>query len=203
MIVLGVPTMGSIPVKVIGCIDNLIMKREVIPYYTEYSLIYDARRLIMQYALDKGADLLFLDSDICFPLEGFDRLLNHSTDICSGLYWDRHGSGEPIAYKKVLPSTWYRKKPVVERIDTITEYMSVDGVGLGFCLIRNNVLQAFAGDKHNPFEPFGNLGEDFSFLYRCRKKGFKIMLDTSFELKHLGEYAYTIKDARVSACERV
>lgn len=203
MIVLGVPTMGSIPVKVIGCIDNLIMKREVIPYYTEYSLIYDARRLIMQYALDKGADLLFLDSDICFPLEGFDRLLNHSTDICSGLYWDRHGSGEPIAYKKVLPSTWYRKDPVVERIDTIENYMQVDGVGLGFCLIRYNVLEAFAGDKHNPFEPFGNLGEDFSFLYRCRKKGFKIMLDTSFELKHLGEYAYTIKDARVSACERV
>ena len=203
MIVLGVPTMGSIPVKVIGCIDNLIMKRQVLPYYTEYSLIYDARRLIMQYALDIGADLLFLDSDICFPLEGFDRLVAHNADIVSGLYWDRHGSGDPIAYKKVLPSTWYRKKPVVERIDTITEYMSVDGVGLGFCLIRNNVLQAFKGDKHNPFEPFGNLGEDFSFLYRCRKKGFKIMLDTSFELKHLGEYAYTIKDARVSACSDV
>lgn len=194
MIVIGVPTTGAIPVKVIGCIEQILLThKDVMPIYVEGSLVYDARAKIFNYAKEKKADLFFIDSDICFPAVGFDRIVEHDADICSGLYFDRSGKGNPIAYKTIQPKTIIRKKPVVEHIDTYSDYMEVAGVGLGFCLIRNRVLESFDG-KYNPFEPFGCMGEDFSFLYRCRKKGYKIMLDTTFELKHLGEYAYTFRD---------
>ena len=194
MIVLGMPTTGAIPIQVIGSIQNVLMNRkDVTPYYTEGSLVYDARAKIVNYALSQGADVLFVDSDIVFPIEGFDRLKWHDRPIVSGLYFGRHkGQSNPIAYKTVKPSTFYRKKPVLETIDEIKPFMEVEGAGLGFCLVQNKVLRAFG--KENPFEPFGNLGEDLSFFTRCRRKGFKIMLDSSFALEHIGQYSYTAQD---------
>ena len=70
--------------------------------------------------------------------------------------------------------------------------MEIAGAGLGFCLIKNRVLKSFS--KINPFEPYKDLGEDLSFFLRCRKNGYKVMLDTTFTLNHLGEYAYNAKD---------
>lgn len=191
MIILGVPTMGSIPIKVTGCIEQTMMLRKnVFPYYIANSLVYNARHSIMQYALENDADLLFVDSDIIFSLEAFDRLLSHKKPIVAGLYYDRHGGNTPIAYKKIRPKTFFRRKPIREAITDTTPFMEIEGCGLGFCLIRNEVLKAVNKKDVNPFEPFGNLGEDFSFLYRCRKKGYKIYLDTTLGLKHIGEFEY-------------
>ena len=122
-------------------------------------------------------------------------MVERNTDIVSGLYYGRNPDALPIAYKTVRPQTWYRKKAILEPVDYIPEggYFEIEGAGLGFCLIKNRVLNSLP-DKINPFEPFGNIGEDFSFFCRLRKKGYKVMLDTTFELKHLGEYAYTFRD---------
>ena len=194
MIVIGVPTTGSIPVRVIGSIENVLLNRKgVLPYYVEGSLVYDARAKILNYARQNRSDLLFLDSDIEFSLDAFDRLIWRDTDIVSGLYYGRHeGHNGPIAYKKIQPKTLF-KKAGYEVITEIKPYMEVAGAGLGFCLIKNNVLKDLP-DKVNPFEPFGGLGEDFCFFLRCRKLGYKVMLDTTFTLNHLGEYAYSAKD---------
>ena len=195
MIVIGVPTTGSIPTRVVGSIQNVLLNRkDILPFYVEGSLVYDARAKILNYARQNHADLLFLDSDIEFSLDAFDRLIWRDTDIVSGLYFGRReGVNDPIAYKTVKPQTLFRKKACVEPITEFKPYMEVEGVGLGFCLIKNHVLMSFS-DKINPFEPFGNLGEDFSFCLRCRKNGYKIMLDATFTLNHLGEYAYNAKD---------
>lgn len=196
MIVIGVPTTGAIPTRVVGCIDDLLLNRkEVYPCYIEGSLVYDARAKIVNHALSQGADLLFLDSDIIFPREGFDRLVAHNADIVSGLYYGRHPGSKPIAYKTIKPKTFFHD-PVVEPIDVnnLQPYMEIAGAGLGFCLIRHNVLKSLTSLKVNPFEPFGTLGEDYSFFIRAKRKGFKCMLDTTFELKHLGDYEYSAKD---------
>lgn len=192
MIILGVPCMGTIPIKVVGAIEQTMMKRkDVFPYYVANSLVYDARYKIARFALENNADLLFIDSDILFSLEAFDRLLSHKNGIVAGLYYSRNINREPIAYKTVRPSSIFHKLPTREVITDIEPYMEIQGCGLGFCLIRHSVLQDLLKNPHkNPFEPYKNLGEDFSFLYRCRKKGYKIMLDTTLGLKHLGEYEY-------------
>lgn len=195
MIVIGVPTTGAIPTRVVGSIENVLLNRQgVAPFYVTGSLVYDARAKILNYARQNRSDLLFLDSDIEFSLDAFDRLIWRDTDIVSGLYYGRHeGRNDPVAYKSVKQQTIFRKKSSVEPITEIRPFMEVEGVGLGFCLIKNHVLMSFS-EKINPFQPFGNLGEDFSFCLRCRKKGYKIMLDTTFQLNHLGEYAYNAKD---------
>ena len=93
MIVLAMPTMGTVPIKVVGCLVATIMNRDdILPYFVEGSLVYNARQACMNYALEKDADLLFIDSDIMYPIEGIQRLIDHNADILSGLYWDRRMS---------------------------------------------------------------------------------------------------------------
>lgn len=193
MIVIGVPTTGAIPTRVVGSIENVLLNRpNVTTCYIEGSLVYDARARIVNYALQKGADLLFVDSDIEFGLDAFDRLVWRDTDIVSGLYYGRReGYTGPIAYKSIQPKTLF-KKAGREPITEIKPYMEIAGAGLGFCLIKNRVLKSFS--NINPFEPYKDLGEDLSFFLRCRKNGYKVMLDTTFTLNHLGEYAYNAKD---------
>ena len=192
MIVIGIPTMGSIPNKVVACLVQVVRAYgdEVTYMSTENSLVYDARDTIMQNALKMDADLVFIDSDIYFTVDAFKQLLSHKKPIVSGLYYGRRMPSQPIAYKKVRPRSIIRKYPVAEHITEIEPFMEVEGAGLGFCLIRNEVLRAVYQEGRNAFAPYGGMGEDFSFFYRCRKKGYKIYLDTTLGLKHLGEYAY-------------
>lgn len=192
MILMGIPTMGTVPTKVLGSVATIAKNygNQVDFLASENSLVYDARNTIAQEALKIGADLVFVDSDIQFSLEAFKRLLSHKKPIVSGLYYGRRSPSQPIAYKKVRPKTIFRKYPIADHITEIEPFMEVEGAGLGFCLIRNEVLQKVYKHCDNPFQPYGNMGEDFSFFYRCRKKGYKIYLDTTLGLKHLGEYAY-------------
>ena len=192
MIILGIPTLGTVPIKVMASVTNVIRAygKEVQVHMTENSLIYNARDQIAREALKIGADLVFIDSDIVFDLEDFEQLLRHKKPIVSGLYWSRKSPSFPVAYKKVRPKTWYRKYPVADHITDIEPFMEVDGAGMGFCLIRNEVLQAVIKEDRNAFEPFGAMGEDFSFFYRCKKKGYKVFLDTTLKLKHIGSYEY-------------
>ena len=187
--IIGIPTMGTIPIKTatsIGRINKKYPEHDVI--FTRNSLVYDARHTLMLEAAKTGSDLLFVDSDIYFTLEAFEQLSRHKKPIVSGLYFQKSAKQLPVAYKTVKPRTMF-KGPQIEHITEIEPFMEVEGVGLGFCLIRNEVIRAFDMNR-NPFEPFGGLGEDFSFFVRCKKKGFKVYLDTTLGLKHLGEYEY-------------
>jgi hypothetical protein len=190
--IIGIPTMGTIPIKVFASVVKVvrIYGDELKIMTTANSLVYNARNDIALDALNNGTDLFFLDSDIEFTTEAFKRLLSHKKPIVAGLYWQRSSPSLPVAYKKVRPKTLFRDTPVAEHITDIEPFMEVEGAGLGFCLIRHEVLKAVSKDCDNPFQPFGNMGEDFSFFYRCRKKGYKVYLDTTLKLKHLGEYEY-------------
>ena len=192
MILIGIPNMGTVPTEVMASVVRVAkVYGDKISYIApSNSLVYDARDMIMLEALKMDADLVFIDSDIEFSLEAFQRLLSHKKPIVSGLYYGRNIPSKPIAYKKVRPKTFFRKNPIAEHITEIEPFMEVEGAGLGFCLIRKEVLRAVYREGYNAFQPIKGLGEDFSFFYRCRKKGYKVYLDTTLGLKHIGRYKY-------------
>lgn len=192
MILIGIPTMGTIPIKVFASVVKVVRQYgdEVSIITTSNSLIYNARNQLAMEAHNNNADLVFIDSDVEFTPEAFTQLINHDKPIVSGLYWSRSTPSTPVAYKKVRPKTLFRKEPVGDTITEVHPFMEVEGAGMGFCIIRHEVLREVYKNCDNPFQPFGNMGEDFSFFYRCRKKGYKIYLDSTLGLKHLGEYEY-------------
>ena len=98
----------------------------------------------------------------------------------------------------------------------------VRSVGAGFLRIKTAALKHIAKELKLPwcriaerfawpfFQPMvieqdgGNfyLGEDYSFIHRCRMAGLTPKVDTSFRLYHIGDYAYGLEEAAGQYLER-
>ena len=59
----------------------------------------------------------------------------------------------------------------------------VDAVGFGALLMRLDVLEGM----EYPFFSFDRCGEDIYFCVKAKEKGFKVWLDGSYRLGHIGE----------------
>ena len=63
------------------------------------------------------------------------------------------------------------------------------GCGMGFCLIRKDIIHKITSKCVSPFEPFKGLGEDLSFCYRLNKLKEPIYaMDVGLE--HIGTKRY-------------
>lgn len=140
----------------------------------------------VKMALGQCDYLLFVDSDMVMQANALVRLLGRDVDIVSGLYFSRTPPFQPIA-GKLIDGKWEALAEWPER-----ELIEVDGVGAGFLLIKTEVLK----DTPEPHwlwswdEKNGYGGEDYFFCQQAKKAGFKVWLDTSLELTHIGEYPF-------------
>ena len=171
-IAIGVPCMGSIRAETVG---SLLQMQRSYPdvdfkwFITGNSLVYDARNEILNYAINEDADyLLYVDSDIMYPYTALGELLAQNKGIISGVYWTRSENvRERVIYSEIKP------RPIFGRVGKRTAYMGqingifeVKGCGMGFCLIRKDVIHKITRQFVSPFEPYRGLGEDLSFCYR-------------------------------------
>ena len=137
--------------------------------------------------------LAFLDSDVVPPSDAFLRLLSHRQPIISGLYCRRSPPhGIPVAIRDGTWVTTYPKGQVIE----------VDYVGAGCLLIHRSVLERMQAEPGRPASkrwfdwkvdlaglvpPGEALSEDFAWCRRAKRDyGYRILLDTSIECKHIG-----------------
>lgn len=194
-IVIGIPNMGSIHVGTVGSLWQLPISYkdiEFLPYMIGNSLVYDARNEILNYANKANADyLLFIDSDIIFPPAALKALLDQNKGIISGIYWSRSEQvRKPIIYKKIKPRTIFRKIPEIDHVSGMVQgCIEIAACGMGFCLIRKDVIRKMIKHYISPFEPFKGMGEDISFCYRLGRLNEKIYaLDCGLE--HVGDKRY-------------
>lgn len=197
-ILIGIPCVDDIPFMNVACMSSFLLstKHTVIPYFVNGSLVYDARNSIVQKSIECKADyVMFIDDDIVFPIDGIDKLIAHNKDIVSGLYFGRReGRNEPIAYKRLYPYNIFRKGAKIDIIDDVDTFQEVRGVGMGFCLIKTDVLRKILKHYPTPFEPMKCMGEDLSFCYRARRLGYKVYVDPSIQLGHCGMKVYGAQD---------
>lgn len=191
-ILVGCPCANTINVTTASCIQNLWLPT----MYIQGSLVYDARNDLVKEAIERNAKyLLFIDSDMSFEAEGLQKLLDLNADIATGLYVERSGSHHrPTVYKHIDIRT-KEHEAVKEYFDLIDrDVFEVEGCGMGFCLIKTDVLKTIITTYGDCFQPICGLGEDLSFCWKAKQCGFKIMCDSTFTLGHIGEYIYTLKD---------
>ena len=136
--------------------------------------------------------LFFLDSDVVPPSDAILRLRNHRQPIISGVYHRRSPPvGEPVMMKH---GRWYGEYPANSIID-------VEYVGAGCLLLHRSV---FDGPNklpmHRPGKPWFDwrvdmkgwmhpelcTSEDYSFCRMARDCGYRILVDTSIQCKHIG-----------------
>lgn len=184
--------MRTIPYQTTVSLLRTAKKGAVEPCLVEGSLIYDARDMIAQYAVNNDFDyILYADSDMVFDSEDLNKLLAHDQDIVSGLYVTRNGEKHNVAYKEVITRRrWpYRQPKLIH--DTQSEgYSPVAAIGFGFCLIKTSVIKSMLKRYKSLFEPKWGVGEDIAFCLRARKCGYKIYVDRDVKLGHIGEKIY-------------
>jgi hypothetical protein len=149
--------------------------------------------------------IMWIDSDILFTPQQFERLLSHDTDIVSGIYlmdgathfatvprWDeeyfkKHGcfqflSAQEVADTAAQPSANAgNAKP-----STLIE---VDYTGMGFMLVRKGVFESMEYPWFRPLEKrIGDMVdftmEDVAFCLKARERGYTIRVDCMVRVGH-------------------
>lgn len=148
------------------------------------SLITIGRTAILSRFLQGDwTGLFFIDSDVGWTPEAFDRVLNSGFDICAAPYPKRkEGAGYPIN------PAW------VGEIDE-NGFAPCQNVATGFTYIKRHVFERMleAGfhkpelfDTHYLKSAQEYLSEDIAFCSRWRGLGGQIHIDTRSDITHMG-----------------
>ena len=186
-VMLGMPSVGSIPMQTVTCIEKALKSLPyLIPMHVSNSLVYTARDLICEKAVEMGFDyVMFIDSDMIFEPSDIEDLILMDKDIVSGSYVTRVGEPRLVAYKQVIKRTRLNPPKIVNCDIKGDELEEVAAVGMGFCLIKVSLLRKMYRDYVSLFEPKWGLGEDIAFCERARQYS-PIVLSRKIKLGHLG-----------------
>lgn len=176
-----------------------------------YSAIDQARCRITYDLIyrEKYGAMMWIDSDIDFNPDYVEKFTHMNLPIVGGAY--------PMKSWPLMTFHPLNNKPVT--FSDSASPVEVECLATGFLYVKAEVYHTLErklklptcnvsfNSPHIPFyqpgifEDIGGmelpntyLGEDFSFSKRCRQCGFKVMLDPSVKLGHIGKYTYTIED---------
>lgn len=159
--------------------------------------VHTARESLAEQVLEAGFDfILWLDSDMRFPKDLLERLLQHGKPIVGVNYCSR---GAP--YRFIAIETLENEHPGEGRQLATTEESTglaeVDAVGFGALLMKTSVLVSMLEDRPWFFYEYtehGHTGEDVFFCQKARKHDWKIYVDQdlSKEMAHIGQFEHTV-----------
>ena len=140
---------------------------------------------------EKCTHVLFIDSDMRFPHDMIERLLQHDLDIVATNCARRRMPTGPTAqiYKE------NGERELVYTMPETTGLQEVGSVGMGVMLIKANVFAKLAEPWfETPWrhDKRGYIGEDVFFCKKAREAGFKIWIDhdVSKEIGHIGMFEF-------------
>src|SRR5689334_3416346 len=165
---------------------------------TNESLITRARNeMTASFLKTDFTHMMWLDADIQFQPMDVYKVWHLNADIGVGVY----------AMKRA-DKQWYacwKDGKLVKDLDQFKGPIEVDYAGTGFMLIKRKVIETLA-EKVGSYELHGGVrapcmymtpihndcfeSEDYHFCRIARESGFKVIMDPSVRLKHIGQYAY-------------
>lgn len=150
------------------------------------TLIVNQRTALATDAIEMGAThVLWLDSDMRFPIDTIGRLLAHDKDIVAANYSTRKFPLKPVAFAN--DQSW----DTVPTNPDSTGLELVAAVGMGVMLVKTEVFAKIG----MPYFMIGYSpktqeysGEDIYFCRKARSVGYEIFIDhdLSKEVKHTG-----------------
>lgn len=147
-----------------------------------------AREQMAICAADNGFDYLFMiDDDMLAPADLFERLVRHNVDVIAPLAFTRNSPHKPVIYNLETGYDAVTKKDfyvnyIVDRYPK-NQLVECDAVGFGAVLIKVDCLKKM---RRPWFMTTSGAGEDIHFCHYAKKHSFKIFMDTSVKLVHLG-----------------
>lgn len=179
---IGIPNTGTIKSHTAFCLCRALKD---FPYeydvlFKEGSILHWNRESLAKKAIELGAThLLYLDADMSFDKDAIVRLIKRNKDIIGGAYNLRR-----------LPSVTTVKsdKPLGKG-----KLVTCDAVGTGFMLVKTDVFKKlshpwFFWESDDKGEVL--TGEDYWFCRKARQAGYKVWVDLSIKLGHIGDFSY-------------
>ena len=149
--------------------------------------IAEIRNDIVTQALESGVThLLQLDTDQTYPPDLIKRLLSHNLPIVSAKVHRRYPPFDPILYRGPVEKV----EPVPEEEWKQHGLVEVNATGAACMLVKTDVYL----DVEYPWYEFvsrkegRDIGEDVYFCYKAREAGYKIFVDCSIQIGHLGPF---------------
>jgi len=192
IILIAMPARGLVSRKIFWAYTALFKPKHMF-MSNEHVPIDEARNVCVKEFLvnmPEATHILFWDSDVVPPHDALLKLFNVNKPVVSGLYFQKYAPHRPHIYllsenkTHFIPCVTYTKDSVIE----------VEGTGMGFTLIRRDVLQHEAFLKRGKWFGFDRgFGEDFDFSITLREAGFKWYMDTSIICGHVTD-EYTVDE---------
>lgn len=198
-VLIGMPTFnGQMLYRTDTALQRLMSycdEREIRTSFSRHlgSLLPNQRQQCVDEAMERQTDyLLCLDSDMVFPQDALCQLMAHDVDAVSGMY-----------FKKTPPfyTVCAQYDPDKETMNMIMDWeedsmFEVDGTGGGFLLVKTSVLRGISRPHFMPYATKNHeiMGEDYAFCLKLKEAGFKLWLDSSLQLQHIGEYPFGVHD---------
>jgi GT2 family glycosyltransferase len=192
-VLVGYCTGGTVQAEFLESILALVLESPhnlQVSYAYSGPLIARSRNYLFERFLESDKDyFLSVDTDMVFEPHHLDNLLALDKDIVSGLYYglDRNTwDSFPVALRRKPDGSW----PPIPKEDLDLGLQRVDAVGMGFALVKREVVETLGADTRRA-RPFGEIvvddrvfGEDTTFCYRAAEAGFEIWLDPETRLGH-------------------
>ena len=196
---IAVPCMDAMPTPFVAALTALKRVGLTKHSFLANSLVYDARNMLAQEAIDTGVDrVLFLDSDMFFQPDMMERMaadLDTGIDFVTGISFKRRFPTMPCIYKEVGLDVENNK--VIGSTKVFDDYpqdnlFQVAGCGFGAVMMNVSMLRDVWNKREKPFQPIPDaLGEDLSFCYLARTTGYKLWCDSRIKVGHVGQFIYS------------
>lgn len=180
----GIPTLGRVDWQFASSLMGLQLLPETRVIWMVKAMIDTARNNLVQETMKDSSytHLLMIDDDMTFEQDFALKLLEHDVDIVGGLAFKRRPDYQPCVYRQNQENKLYF--PILPKI-----FQEVDVVGSGGILINMEVFKKikFPWFETSYDEKGNHWSVDFDFCIKAKKEGFKIFVDSSAEMGHLGD----------------
>ena len=148
------------------------------------------QQLVSEALQTNCTHIMWIDSDMNFPVDTLNILLAANKDIVAGNYSTRVPPYRPVAFRS--------KNNLDDRVFTGTGLEKAWAVGSGMMLVKREVYEKLSSPfyKIEYSEDYSSLvGEDVYFCTKANEAGYEVYVshELSDKIAHIGTRAFTVK----------
>jgi len=186
-IFVGIPSGTSIPISLWNSYGDAVRLRngDKIQHYNIRGTNAVSARNSCVYEMLQGdyTHLLFFDSDMAFPENTLQKLLDHDKDIVGGFYVRKREEFAPTVFK-------LGERPEGKFVtEWINDFKEVEAIGTGCLLIKREVFENIECPwfeyKWNGSPDGKMITEDLVFCEKAKEAGYKIYCDGTIKCGHV------------------
>src|SRR3990167_2458725 len=186
-IAIGITTAGLIKSQTALSLINMLLENRHLDckmIFQEGPIIPLNREVIAEIAQQMNCThLLFVDSDMVFPTNSLQRLLERDKDII----------GVNYNMRDLAPQSTVKMTPGTTKSETLFQ---CDGVATGFMLIKMEIFEKlkrpwfYVGLNESYKTGITLEGHDYRFCRLAREAGYTVRCDGTINIGHIGDYVY-------------